>query len=80
MAKGLSRSLRGSRRSGVSSIGVWAASYPVVCDGVKTVGSSVMTVGSAYVLFRVPLACSVCVGVVRPAVRVSGAYNKLRFV
>ena len=33
MAKGLSRSLRlqGSLRSGVSSIGVWAASYPVVC-------------------------------------------------
>ena len=37
MAKGLSRSLRlrGSLRSGVSSIGVWAASlslYPVVMD------------------------------------------------
>ena len=34
MANGLSRSLRGSRRSGVSSI-VWAASlslYPVVMD------------------------------------------------
>ena len=52
MANGLSRSLRlrGSLRSGVSSIGVWAASYPVVCDGVKTVGSSVMTVGSAVCL------------------------------
>ena len=35
MANGLSRSLRGSRRSGVSSIVVWAASlslYPVVMD------------------------------------------------